>query len=265
MQFHRVMEPVLGRLGVKLITYNFGKGGIGTTQDSMGMGTLWGNEIDFCMWDSGMTESKSSHYDLFARQALMGGNRVPILWNGMRDILEALHNQADVDIGGPGTGLRGIPLTESEEQARKLPYAVRYLKCSRHRKDLCDDNTYNARCWVYRRDFIPPAKQGWAPGSGGSHHPGFRSHQLTGRVLAFTVLVALQEALTQWKNAPNYELPDSTWHVSSYYKNIRTKLAKLTSTPCFNDITLPSPRICYTPMKVTPEAAHFSFNRCFVD
>jgi hypothetical protein len=250
MQFHRVLEPVFGRLGIRLHSYNFGKGGIGTTQDAMGLASLWGKEIDFCMWDSGMTEFKSAHYELFARQALIGGNRVPVLWNGFSDVLELFHNQADVDVGGPGTGLLGIPLTESKEQAAKLPYAVRFLKCARDRKDLCDDHKYHANCWVNRTDFTPPIKQGAEPGGKMTQHPGFRSTQLSGRVLAFTILWALQEALTQWKNAPNYELPDSAWHVTDHYQNIRTKLSKLTNTACFNETTIPTPRLCTTPMKV---------------
>ncbi len=198
-----------------------------------------------------MTEYRPDvDYDLFARQALISGNRVPMLWNGVLDILEILHHQADVDIGGPGTGLLGIPVTESKEQAAKLPYAVRYLKCAPDRKDLCDEQKYNGRCWVHRPDVTPPVKQGWGPGSGGSHHPGFRTHQLLGRVLAFTILTALQEGLTQWKDSPDYALPDSAWHVSAHYQNIRNKLAKLTTTPCFNDTTIPTPRLCTTPMKV---------------
>ncbi len=39
MPFHCVMEPVLGGLGVQLISHNFGKGGIGTSQDAMGLGS----------------------------------------------------------------------------------------------------------------------------------------------------------------------------------------------------------------------------------
>jgi hypothetical protein len=251
MQFQRVMEPILGRLGVKLISHNFGHGALGTTQDSLGMGSLWGKEIDFCMWDSGMTEHRSAHYDLFARQALISGNRVPILWNGYVDVLEALHNEADVDIGGPGTGMRGIPMTESEEQVKELRYAVQYLKCSRDMKESCENHKNYGRCWVHRADVTPPVKQGWSISKDTPwHHPGFRSTQLTGRVLAFTILTALQEALTLWKSAPDLELPDSAWHVTAHYQNIRTKLAKLTTTPCFNDTTLPTPRVCYTPMKV---------------
>lgn len=250
MQFHRVMEPVLGRLGVKLITHNFGKGGRGTTQDSLGMGTLWGSDIDFCMWDAGMLEFKSSQYDLFARQALIGGNRVPVLWNGYVDVMEDLHKGADVDIGGHGSGLMGIPFTKSTEQAWQLPYAVRYLRCPGDRKDLCDDRKYKTTCWVKRPDVKPPVKQNNEAGGQMTQHPGFRVHQLTGRVLAFTFLMALQEGLEQWKKSPNYALPDSAWHVSEYYQNIRNKLAKLTTTACFNETLLPSPRVCNTPMKV---------------
>ena len=54
MQFHKVMYPIFARLGVKLITRNVGIGGLGTIQAGMGSGSIYGNEIDVLMWDSGM-------------------------------------------------------------------------------------------------------------------------------------------------------------------------------------------------------------------
>jgi hypothetical protein len=53
MQFHKVMYPILARLGVKLITRNVGQGGLGTTQAGMGSGGIYGDEIDVLLWDSG--------------------------------------------------------------------------------------------------------------------------------------------------------------------------------------------------------------------
>ncbi len=103
-----------------------------------------------------------------------------------------MHKQADVDVGGPGTGLLGIPMTESAEHAKKRPYAVRYLKCSRDRKDLCDDHKYNAQCWIHRPDVKP---QRLAPGGQSLHHPGFWSNQLTGRVLVFPILMAFTRGI----------------------------------------------------------------------
>jgi hypothetical protein len=251
MQFHKVMEPVFGRLGVKLDSYNMGQGGLGTIQNSMAMGSIYGNEIDFNMWDSGMTENNGPHYDVYARQALLSGNRVPLLWGGVSDVLETLHNQADADVGGPGSGMKGLPMVESEEQAMKIPYAARYLVCADEVRSLCNNNKYNAVCWIDRPDVTPPTKQYAATKGRASWHPGFRNHQLSGRLLAYTVLSGLQDAIKQWKDAENFELPDSAWHVSAYYQNIRNKLALLNNSACFSDTNLPTPRVCTIPLKVT--------------
>jgi hypothetical protein len=53
-QFHKVLAPVFARLGVKLITRNLSQGGLGTIQNALGMGSLYGQEIDLLLWDSGM-------------------------------------------------------------------------------------------------------------------------------------------------------------------------------------------------------------------
>ena len=53
MQFHKIMYTVFARLGVKLITRNVGMGGLGTMQAGMGSGSIYGDEIDILMWDSG--------------------------------------------------------------------------------------------------------------------------------------------------------------------------------------------------------------------
>ena len=54
MQFHKVMYPIFARLGVTLVTRNFGQGGLGNMQGSMGSGSIYGDEIDLLLWDSGM-------------------------------------------------------------------------------------------------------------------------------------------------------------------------------------------------------------------
>jgi hypothetical protein len=51
-----------------------------------GWGHIWRKEIDVCMRDVGMTEKSSAHYDLFAQQALISGNRVPLLRNRYVDV-----------------------------------------------------------------------------------------------------------------------------------------------------------------------------------
>ena len=199
------MEPVLSYLGVQLISRNMGQGGLGTAQSSLAFHDIYGDEIDFMIWDSGMTEGRDTKaVDLFGRQALMG-HRVPVLWNLNGDLLQMYHEHCDADVGILGTGDMGIPLTTSEAQAQTLPYASRYMKCEGESAGLCQgNNKYNAVCWVDRPDVTPPQKQSKSPGSQVQWHPGFRTHQLAGRVLAYTVLLGLKEAIQIWKNAGTY-------------------------------------------------------------
>ncbi len=97
MQFHHVLEPIFDRLGVKLITRNLARGGLGTLQDSLGSGSLYGDEVDMILWDSSMTENDKTSPDLFFRQALIGGKRAPVLmaWNKQFENLKTLHLGTD--------------------------------------------------------------------------------------------------------------------------------------------------------------------------
>lgn len=63
MQFHKVMAPVFAHLGVKLITRNVGMGGLGTLHNSLGSASIYGDEIDLLLWDTGTCElaDSSSH------------------------------------------------------------------------------------------------------------------------------------------------------------------------------------------------------------
>ena len=47
------------------------------------------------MTEGGVTD----HIDLFYRQALLAGKRIPIVWGGNFDLLKMLHEEADVDVG----------------------------------------------------------------------------------------------------------------------------------------------------------------------
>jgi hypothetical protein len=198
MQFHKIMAPIFARMGVKLITKNMAQGGLGTIHNALGSGSLYGDEIDLLLWDSGMTEPNAGHQDLFLRQGLLGGNRVPVVWGGNFDILRALHESADVDVGDFGYGTDGVIPVESEEQAKTLPFASRYMKCSSGRQDLCTaEPRFCTECWIPRDD-IDPVKLGYKMGKFSGQvkwHPGWRAHQLVGRTIAFSVLQTLQEAI----------------------------------------------------------------------
>lgn len=226
MQFHRVMVPIFARLGVKLITRNMAQGGMGTVHSSMGSGSIYGSDVDLLIWDSGtialmlqlilirtrfliilfslswlsgMTEAHNpQHIDLFLRQGLIGGNRVPVVWGGLFELLQMLHQDADADVGEFGFGSEGIPQVTSAEQAKTIPWAARFMNCTKETTSLChDEPRFCSECWIDREDGIKPSvgqkftgKVKW--------HPGWREHQLVGRVLAFSMLDALQSAVALW-------------------------------------------------------------------
>jgi len=63
-------------------------------------------------------------------------------------------------------------------------------------------------------------------------HPGFRTHQLTGRLMSFVVLSALEDALSIWSEktiVAGHPLANEYWHVTDYYNNIHTKLDTYTN------------------------------------
>lgn len=224
MQFHKVMEPILGLLGVTLQTKNFAQGGMGTLQSSLGMRDIYGDEIDMLIWDSGMTENDAFSQEIYMRQAMISGKRVPFIFGGKWDWLHFAWKEGFADVGQFGTGMVDIPDTTDEVHAQVLPYAVRFLKCVAGNGAICNDNKYRANCWVNRSDVIPPTPQVENPGGQVVWHPGFRQHQITGRTIAFTVLRALKEALLKWKQAENYALPDKEWHVTAHYEKTQTKM-----------------------------------------
>jgi len=265
MQFHKVMYPVFARLGVKLITRNVGLGGMGTIQNGIGSGSIYGDEIDLLLWDSGMTENGYlDHIDIFYRQALLAGNRVPVLWGGPFDLLKMLHEEADVDVGEWGTAMDGIVEVEDLEQAKTIPWAARYLKCKDEVMDLCQaEPRFCSKCWIDRADkIVPETEQLGKPKGQVKWHPGWRPHQLMGRNLAFAVLEALQSAINIWTEGVmgGPPLEDDYWHVTEYYENIRNKVKNLDKAlgSCYNiEGSLPT-RLCNTPMKAktqfTPRA-----------
>jgi hypothetical protein len=187
-------------LGVELVTRNMAQGGLGTLQAGIGSGSIYGDDVDLLLWDSGMTEGDPAHVDIFYRQALLGGNRVPVLWGGPFELLKMLHEEADVDVGQWGLATDGLIEVESAEQANDVPWAARYMKCKPEVQDLCQaEPRFCATCWIDRDDGVKPdAKQLDRPQGQVKWHPGWRSHQLTGRNLAFAVLEALQSAVNIW-------------------------------------------------------------------
>lgn len=257
MQFHEVMEPVFDRLGMKLISRNMAQGGLGTDQTSMAGGGVYG-ESDFMMWDSSMTEGGPNLQDLFHRQAILSGDRVPVVFGSMA--VGFVHNEAGAWVGGIKNIWNGqtfIATTKDEEQVKTLPYYVQRMFCDRD-WGPCKPDKYNAVCWVDRTDVTPPEKQAAMPKGQASWHPGFRTHRYSGRKIALTILLALENAIDLWADLTETEgapLADQHWHVTEEYAKIRARVAQRdlsTPSPC-EDAMKFLPRICKVGMKGATE------------
>lgn len=206
--------------------------------------------LDVLMWDSGMTEGDKGFIDIMHRQVLLSGMKIPVLWTLAVEAAEFFHTVMGIPVGCPGSGKRGIIKGQNNLTTiqNEIPYAVQYMDCASNVNAVCKDHEYDARCWIDRPDFSPPTTQDDHPGGRAGKdfdnptrlsifhlcaqqvnsftgwHPGFRQHQLQGRVLAFTFLEALREVLTMWNEASNYELSDDQWHITSDYEKARQKI-----------------------------------------
>jgi hypothetical protein len=167
MQFHKVLEPVFSLLGVELRSHNFAQGGLGTLQHSLGFSSIYGDNIDFMIWDSGMTEGRDPIVlDLFWRQAILSGDRVPFLMGaGSVGHLLYFNQNVDADFGNYGDAIVGLPTCIDEIHCDKFPWATRYIKCGEESLQMCGNHKFLANCWVEREDVTPTEPQDPNPGS----------------------------------------------------------------------------------------------------
>lgn len=256
LQIQWILEPIFARMGVQMIARNFGNGGLGTIHNAMAAGDIYGPDVDMLMWDSGMTESNNRPQELFHRQGLLSSPyKVPILWTKSEKNAREYNLAANIDIGIPGNGNFGILSSSTMEDVRSQPLPARYLKCSGNIKKICEHHRYDGTCWIDRPDFIPSVPQGSAPGGRASWHPGKWEHQLFGRVLAYTILEATKDALLLWKNASNFELEDSVWHMTNHYNYLRNQVQEipLEQYHCINFVENNMEFMCRYPLKARTE------------
>jgi hypothetical protein len=223
------MEPIFARLGVKGTASNMGMGGLGTMHNSIGAGSIYGHDVDILVWDSGMTEGGYADQGIFATQGLLGSDRAPFLWFERISCLNQLFTETDADVGVYGNGRAILKEVETFEALAEQAWAARYMACISEIAHECKEanHQYNGTCWIDRSDgtslfrwkdsielqgYTPATNQKPEPGGRASWHPGNHVHQLQGRALAFVVLLALHEALMDWKQSENHQLADETWH-----------------------------------------------------
>ena len=143
-----VLEPVLAHLGVEFRAYNFAQGGMGTFQQALAGMDLRDKETDWIIWDSSMTEKSSEIVNFFFRQALISGNRSPVLM-GDNVRLNDFHEIAGAAVATSAAN-GWVPVTVSDEQVMSLPWAAQWLQCSRTATTDCKSHEYTAGCWVER-------------------------------------------------------------------------------------------------------------------
>jgi hypothetical protein len=233
------MEPVFDRLGMVLVSANRAQGGMGTVQAALAGVSVYG-DADVVLWDSSMTEKDGRAQDLFFRQALLAGKRVPILFdmgNGA-GTLKSLHGEVGAHVGGVNTGLTLLPKFRNA--------TVNF-----------DEKKYSAKCWTARVDVKPYVEQNQGYGGQTSWHPGNWVHQSTARKISVVFLHALDEAFAVWEAAASAHgnpLDGKYWHLRDEEGKIRDAVrgADAAATGCGQLFGL-VPRLCTTPMRGATE------------
>lgn len=120
---------------------------MGTLQQALAGMDLRNKEADWIYWDSSMTERPAYIINFFFRQALISGNRAPILM-GEGQKLDQFHEVAGAAVAAQGNGW--VPVTVSDEQVKEVPWAAKWLQCARGATTDCNAHQYDAGCWVER-------------------------------------------------------------------------------------------------------------------
>ncbi len=178
-----------------------------------------------------MTEKGPADIEMFMRQGIIKGERVPVIFNMFpQNIVNETEGKAWV--GDQMYGLEVLAETTSLEQAETLPYAVRYQRCAEG-VSLCGGSSmtekFNAVCWVPRKDL--PKVSGRmvtnVPRGQASWHPGWRWHQFDSRKAVLVFLKAFNRAFDIWEEGikkDGFPLKESYWHVGEIYKDIQDTL-----------------------------------------
>ena len=257
LQVQWILEAVFERLGVRHQARNFGNGGLGTIHNGMGAGSIYGPDVDVLMWDASMTEGTESFKDVMHRQNILSGLKIPVLWTEAVEAAKFFHTTMGIPVGSPGSGKVGIIQDQNDLSVveNEIPFALRYMSCSSEIQSVCKTHEYEAKCWIDRPDVKPPKKQRDFPDGRAGWHPGMRSQQLKGRIVAFTFLEALREALTTWKSAKDYKLDDHQWHMTSDYEETRKKVQEhIEEGPCYKKMQAHGLEdVCRLPLKSRTE------------
>ena len=257
MQFNYLMEPVFDLLGMTLVSRNMGMDAA-TTISALGGADVYG-EADILWYyrSNGEKETKGQH-DLLQKQAILAGERVPVILTPTPAGLEADTNGTAL-LGNIQPGAEVCSWTQHfVDGTLKHPKSVPACQYTR-----CDDtllaegycSVHNSVCWVDRKDWNPTASQNSDVGAQDESYPGVNNHLWDGRKLSLIILHALDAAIEQWQEAileDGFPLQDKYWHVRPMYEEIRKSVRSLgidsQTTACELFLSKLDPMICHLAM-----------------
>ena len=233
MQFHQLMEVVFDFLGIKLISRNMAMDVYHTSYSALGGADIYG-EADIMWYYSPRRQETKGQLDLFHKQAILSGERVPVLLTPDPVNLDVESNGA-AWIGNLQPGAEMCELS-TQETWESLPTACQLVHCP--------DNTnmwpcaeFNSVCWEPRVNLEPPVQQDeYIRVPRGKKVPGPRKNKLEGHKLSLLLIHALDAALDDWVNgieAEGFPLIEDYWHVGELYDETRESVR--THIPRFNE------------------------------
>ncbi len=173
-----------------------------------------------------MTEGNAAHIDLFNKQGLMNGERVPIIMaQHQYNLMAETGGKAWF---GNGRAMPIMPETKDLDQVLTLPFLTRYQNCTKG-VDLCWGKVekYDNTCWVHRSDVKPyfaDRAAGMSARGRAGWHPGWREHRIASRTDAILFLSAFKRAFDIWEEGikkEGFPLAEKYWHVGGTYEDIR--------------------------------------------
>jgi hypothetical protein len=199
MQFHYLMEPVFDFLGMRLVSRNMAMNKQSVVFGAMGGADIYG-EVDLLWYDSRSGIDSKGAKDLLYKQAILSGDRVPVI----------LTNDP-VNLWKDSSQTSWIGNLQPNDAI-----------CTAENKRVCDMSSHNSVCWVPRLFVNPKVDQDASipPES----FPGNYAHQLEARKLSMLFLHALDNALDRWADGIKdgvFPLADSIWHIGDHYTRIR--------------------------------------------
>jgi hypothetical protein len=257
MQFNYLMEPVFDLLGMTLVTRNMGMDA-STTISALGGADVYGEADVLWYYRSNGEKEKIGQHDLLQKQAILAGERVPVILTPTPAGLEADTNGTAL-LGNIQPGAEVCSWTQHFlDGTLKHPKSVPACQYAR-----CDDtllaegycSVHDSVCWVDRKDWNPAASQNSDVGAQDESYPGVNNHQWEGRKLSLVILHALETAIEQWQDAileDGFPLQEKYWHVRPMYEEIRKNVRSLgidsQTTACEVFLSKLDPMICHLAM-----------------